>query len=105
MVSVSWVLLLLGVGSAPWLPSSATVAVLVMAVTLLARGFASWTVSDRVTWAPAFRLKLGQVTTPLPGDVSEPLWLALTKLVWAGRVSVTTTPVALTLPTLLITRV
>ena len=63
---------------------------------------ADLTVTVRVTLAPAAKLPMVHVTTPL-AKVPPPE--ALTKVVLAGIVSVAVTPVAPWLPTLLIVSV
>jgi hypothetical protein len=63
----------------------------------LASGLATRTTSCKVPDAPAARVPTFQVTTD-PDSVPPPV--AETKVVFAGRVSVTTTPVALPVPVL-----
>src|SRR5947208_1864124 len=63
-----------------------------------AKGLATATTSCTLVDAPAARAPMFQVTTPA---ASVPPPVALTKLVFAGMVSVMTTPVAFMLPVLL----
>jgi hypothetical protein len=97
-VSTSLAVLLSGVGSGPFAPSSATVTVLVMVSIPTGNGLSTWTVTVCVTLAPPANVKVGQVTT-LP--VAFPPSLAATKVVPVGRVSVIVTPVACSAPRLL----
>src|SRR5436190_19044693 len=100
--SVSVAVWLPGVGSGPCEPSSATVAVLVMVVTPAGSGLLTVTVTKRVVEVPVPSEKDGHVTRPLP---NTPLLLAATKVVLAGIVSVTSTPVAVMLPLFVMVRV
>src|SRR5689334_11856286 len=101
--STSVAVLLPGVGSAPFEPSFVTLAVFVIVVTPAGSGLLTVTVTRRVVEAPLpAREKEGQVTEPLP---NAPLLLAKTKVVFTGIVSVTSTPVAVTLPLFMIVSV
>src|SRR6266704_2528423 len=64
----------------------------------LARGLATATTSCTLVDAPAARAPMFQVTTPA---ACVPPPVALTKLVFAGTVSLITTPVAFMFPVLL----
>ena len=90
-VSVSMAVLFSGVGSGPLVPSSRTLASLVISVTPAGTVLSTSTVTVSVTLAPAARLPTSSVTTS-PSRL--PLRRALTKVVCSGRMSVTTTPVA-----------
>ena len=94
--------LLAGVGSAPPAPSSVALAVLVSEFTPAATVLSTRTVTVRVTLVRAARPPTFQVTTP---PEKMPPSEALTKVVLAGRVSVTVTPVASWAPALLIVTV
>ena len=100
-MSVSVAVLLAGVGSGPLAPSSATVAVLVIESTPAGMVPFTCTVTVRVTVAPAAKPPMSKLTTPLANVPRG----ALTNVVLAGIGSVTVTPVASWLPTLLIVNV
>ena len=87
---MSLAVLLAGLGSGPLPPSSWTEAVLTIWVTPAGMAPLTMTVTVRVSVAPAARLPMFQVTTP---PSKAPPSEALTKVVLAGRVSVTVTPV------------
>ena len=95
-----------GIGSRPLAPSSATLAVLVIWSSPAGSG-APTTVRAKVAVPlppPPARLpmvRLHSEPAPVSGTQLQPAVLApALKTVWAGTVSVTTTPVALWLPTL-----
>ena len=89
-------------GSGPWVPSSATVAVLAIELTPGGSGASTRTTKARLAVAPAPMLAMARVQVVPAGALlaqDQPALLPeVRNLVWAGTVSVTATPVASRFP-------
>ena len=100
---VSLAVLLAGVGSAPWVPSSVAVTVATIWVTPAGTGLITWTAKITKPFdAPGARVPIPRVQfvpagEPL-GQLHAPLLLPRSKIVLAGTVTASVTPVALAPP-------